>query len=351
MSGGKRVAANPAGQPAAGGVKPGVVIAAIVGVLLAAYVGLCVWVNQNKTIFPNVSVAGIDVSGMTMAEAYDAIEHAVSTKADQAVVKLAYGEWNAEIKASNLADDGYFAKKLAVDAYLEDKKYFLTYGFQFLRHLLGGRSSIDLTMAYDTVAQPALEAVLAEAQEKLGSDTLEASYAVKGDQLVMTKGVTDVSVDLDSTVQALYTKMEQEVFPAIFRGEAADATVELVVGEVSPITPDFNAIYTELYAEVAEPLYDKETGTVSDHVVGIDFNVNALKASYENAAEGETFSIPLTITQPKDTKDSFEKKLFSDVLGTATSKVVLRICTPMEMSLSTAVRTATAMASSKDTPA
>ena len=49
MIGGKRVENTPAGQSAArGGVKPGAVIAVVVGVLLAAYVGLCVWVNGRR---------------------------------------------------------------------------------------------------------------------------------------------------------------------------------------------------------------------------------------------------------------------------------------------------------------
>ena len=311
MSGGKRVAGNTAGRRAAvGGVKPGAVIAVIVGVLLAAYVGMCMWVNHSKTIFPNVSVAGIDVSGMTMSEARDAIEQTVNTKAEQAVVNLSYGDWGAGIKASDLADDGYFAKKMAVDAYMEGRSHLLTCGFQYLRHLLGGRSDLALTMDYDTVEQGNMDALLAGAQAYLGSDSLVATYAMEGEKLVMTKGRTDVSIDRAQTVALVYQALENEVFPALFRGETPDVTVEMVVGEVAPITPDYNAIHTELYAEVAEPVYDKTTGTVSDHTVGIDFDVNALKTAYEKAAEGETFSIPLTVTQPKDTKETYEKKLF-----------------------------------------
>ena len=322
MSGGKRVAGHTAGgRRAAGGVNPGAVLIAIIGVLLAAYVGLCVWVNYNKTIFPNVSVAGIDVSGMTMDEAHDTIKQTVTDKANQAVVKLSHGQWDAEIKASDLSDDGYFAMKLSMDAYLEGRSHFLTYGFQFLRHLLGGRSDIALTMDYEIVEQGAMDGLLAGAQVYLGSDSLEATYAMEGEQLVMTKGVTDVSIDKAQTAALVYEAFEQKVFPALFRGETPDVTIDMVVGEVAPITPDYNAIHAELFAEVAEPVYDKATGTVSDHVVGVDFNVDALKAAYENAAEGETFSIPLTVTQPKDTKEAYEKKLFSNVLGTATSKV------------------------------
>ena len=317
---GKRVAEKPV-RAQSGGGKVWLIPVGIVAVVLAAYVGLCAWVNHSDTIFPNVSMAGIEVSGMTMHEARDVIEQMEGAYAEQAVVKLDHERWSTEIKASDLTDDGYFAEKLSMDAYLEGRDSFLTYGFQYLRHLLGGKSDIALTMAYDTVAQPAMDAVLAQAQDKLGSDSIHASYAMDGDKLVMTKGVTDISIDENQTAKLIYEAMEQEVLPALFRGETPDVSVEMVVGEVPAQAPDFNAIHTEFYAEVVEPTYDKETNTVSDHVVGIDFDVNALKAAYTNAAEGETFSIPLTVTQPKDTREAYEKKLFANVLGQATSKV------------------------------
>ena len=38
-------------------------------VLLGGYLGLCAWVNGTDRILPNVSVAGLDVSGMTVEEA------------------------------------------------------------------------------------------------------------------------------------------------------------------------------------------------------------------------------------------------------------------------------------------
>ena len=41
--------------------KKGLIIAgAVIGVLAAAYLGLCVWVGQSGTIFPRTSVAGVD---------------------------------------------------------------------------------------------------------------------------------------------------------------------------------------------------------------------------------------------------------------------------------------------------
>ena len=56
-------------------------------------------------------------------------------------------------------------------------------------------------------------------------------------------------------------------------------------------------------------------------MVGVDFDVEALKAAYEKAGEGETFSIPVTLTQPEETKQSLEAKLFRDLLGEGTTNV------------------------------
>ena len=53
-----------------GGSKKVLIIAgAAVAVVLAAYLGLCAWVGGSGKIMPNVSVLGVDVSGMTAQEA------------------------------------------------------------------------------------------------------------------------------------------------------------------------------------------------------------------------------------------------------------------------------------------
>lgn len=52
--------------------------AAILAVLLAAYLGLCGWVSASDIILPNVTAAGLDLSGMTQAEAEQAINENLS---------------------------------------------------------------------------------------------------------------------------------------------------------------------------------------------------------------------------------------------------------------------------------
>ena len=55
-------------KPGGGWKKIWIIVGAVAGILLAAYLGLCAWVGSMDTIFPNVSVLGVDVSGMTQEQ-------------------------------------------------------------------------------------------------------------------------------------------------------------------------------------------------------------------------------------------------------------------------------------------
>jgi len=304
------------------GKKAGLIVGGIVGVVLAAYLGLCFWVGHNGIVMPNVTVAGLDVSGMSWTDVEQAVAQAVRENSDDAVITLNHGDWEQTLSAADLViPHAGYAQNAGLAAVRVGRENFFTQGYQYIRHLLGAGEEVDITMAYFSTEQPALDELLNAAQGILGSDSTAATCAIEGDRLVMVKGITDVTIDRAETHKAAYAAFEQQVFPALFRGEQPDVAVNLVASEQPPQTPDFDTIHDAAYAEVAEPVYDKATGTVSDHVVGVNFDVNVLKSAYEAAAEGETFSIPLNITQPKDTKESFEAKLFADVLGVGDSKV------------------------------
>lgn len=48
-----------------GGKKPIIIIGVIVAVLLAAYVGLCAYANSLDIFYPNTTINGVDVAGLT----------------------------------------------------------------------------------------------------------------------------------------------------------------------------------------------------------------------------------------------------------------------------------------------
>ena len=301
-------------KSAGGGRKAGIIAGAAVGVLAAAYVGLCAWVGGQQSIFPNVSVAGIDVSNMTVEQAGDTLAQTMADQGRQVAVSLQYGDWSGQLTAAELELDW---QSIATQAQQRGRDNFLVQGAAYLGHLMGGGENVSPEL---DGRQPALEQLLDQADRAVGGDVTSADYRVEDNKLYMTKGVTGVAVDRDETA-AQVSQAFQTAFQAQAGGAGAVQEVTLTVAETAPQEPDFDAIHQAVYQQPQSAQLDSETYEITDHVVGVDFDPQVLKAAYVQAGEGDTFSIPLTLTQPDETRESLEGKLFKDLLGEGTTRV------------------------------
>lgn len=288
---------------------------AAAAVLLGGYLGLCAWVNGSDRILPNVSVAGLDVSGMTAAEAETALNGAMAEYGGQIIGLVSYDGQLWSIAAEEM---GYAWTLPAEAAGAVGRENFLTGGVVYLTQLLGREHQISAPRWDCTVLDDLVDLVEAET----GGSVTEAAYQLDGEALVMTKGRTGQAIDRSQVQDSLWSAME-EAMEQKFSGMEGVVEVKnpLIPQETPPQEPDFQAIHDAVAVEPQNAQYTRETGAVADHVVGVDFDVEALKAAYEKAGEGETFSIPVTLTQPEETKKSLEAKLFRDLLGEGTTNV------------------------------
>ena len=296
------------------GGKPGPAVwvpAAILAVLLAAYLGLCGWVSASDTILPNVTAAGLDLSGMTQAEAEQAINENLS------VAQQAGSGW-----AVDLSCDGYIgtldgssfqvdAASLAQASLSVGRGSFFTGGAQYLRHLFGaaqdlGADQVQLTEAGRTELERQLQA----ADSALGSGGSEDGYTadLEAGTLTLVKGHTHRSVDRQGAEEAVKSAYAQ----LLAQGQAD--TVQLPILDSAPQEPDFQAIHGELYAEAANAAIDPDTCEVLPHTVGVDFDTAQAQRLFQQAQEGETVEVPLT-------QEILADRLFADLLGQGTSQV------------------------------
>ena len=303
------------------GGKPGPAVwvpAAILAVLLAAYLGLCGWVSASDTILPDVTAAGLDLSGMTQAEAEQAINENLS------VAQQAGSGW-----AVGLSCDGYIGTldgssfqvdvaSLAQASLSVGRGSFFTGGAQYLRHLFGaaqdlGADQVQLTEAGRTELERQLQA----ADSALGSGGSEDGYTadLEAGTLTLVKGHTHRSVDRQGAEEAVKSAYAQ----LLAQGQAD--TVQLPILDSAPQEPDFQAIHGELYAEAANAAIDPDTCEVLPHTVGVDFDTAQAQRLFQQAQEGETVEVPLTVTQPDITQEILADRLFADLLGQGTSQV------------------------------
>ena len=311
---GQRVEKKP-GMPKKGLIVAGVVV----GVLAAAYLGLCAWTGQSQTIFPHTSVAGVDVSGMTTAQAAQTLSGELEQAAGSVSLPLAYGHWEGTLEGGAVELD---ADAWAQSAWSSGRENFLLQGGTYLGRLMGMDCDLAPDFTLSQSGQQQFEQLMDEADQQVGGALVDASYAVEDEELVLTKGVTGVTIDRQAAQETVLTALGEAVAATMgAEGAQQPQTVELPAHETAPQDPDFDAMYAELHTEAQDAQVDPETLEVSEAVVGVDFDVAAAKAAFEGAAEGETVRIPLTVTQPKETKESLEAKLFRDLLGEGTTKV------------------------------
>ena len=294
-----------------------IVIGIAAAAVLAAYLGLCAWVGGSR-IMPNVSIAGVDVSGLDQAAARQKLERALSETAAQVSIELSYGVWSAQVDGRGVQADVDSSVSAAVAV---GRGSFITRGAAYFSHKLGASDDVALATQMDEEAMSQLEKLLDQADQEVGGDVTGASYTMTDDALYITKGITGVAIDRtqahELVSQALSLAMEQGL-----AGQAGtQQTVTLPSQEEPPREPDFEEIWKELSVEPQDATVDPKTYEVLPHVVGVDFDWQQAKAAYEQAAEGETVSVPLTLTQPKETQESLKSKLFADLLGEGTSEV------------------------------
>lgn len=302
---GKRVAPG-----SAGGRKLALVIAAFaVGVLAVAYVGLCAFASGAK-LWPHTSVLGVDVSGLTYAQAEEKLTAELPLKWVGKTVELYEPQSGTrlELDAEGLMEPSDLAESLT---HVNDRGNFLTNGGRYVAALFSrGNTDFGPSLRYTEAGQKRMDDTLAELTRELGIDGNETTYEVTDEAILFEKGVTGTAVDADAVRTGV---------TAALIGTGPE-TVNISLVQAPPAEPDFEAIHREVYAEAADAYLDKDSGEIVPSVTGADFDVEAARAALDQAAEGSKCRIPLTLTEPGLSTEALTASLFRDTLGAAATK-------------------------------
>ena len=291
-----------------GGSGPLVALGIVVGVLVLAYVGLCAYAASLDTFYPNRRINGIEVGGMTAAEAQKKLEADLLAQE----ITLTDGESGASA-AITVADLGYAAEDFAGDAqfWMEEqtRRLFLGKGWDFLCDVTGRRPGgahwpdIDQTVLYETVTRLSGE---------LSQAAVDSSYSLTDDSIRLVKARDGRALNEDALRTALadvstYSEAGYQVFFSFDPVPAKVLTAQ--------------AIHDEVAAEMKNAGYDPETKSITPERLGAEFDVDAAQKALDAAAPGETVEIPATIEYPRVTAEQLKGVLFRDVLGEARTKV------------------------------
>lgn len=283
--------------------------AAAVLALAVGYVGLCAAVGGGR-MAPHTAVLGVDVSGLTVAQAEQAVRTALPQRWAGRTVELREGgsgvrvslEMEGLMEPADLTAD--LTEALGKDS-------FLGRGGRYLARLVGRQTEVTPQLRYTPEGQSRVEGALKELTGQLGIQRSETTYELTDTHLIFRKGVTGTAVDQSAV---------REGVTAAFMGDGSEEVAVSLI-QAPPAEPDVAAIQKELYTQAADAYLDRDSEEIVPSVTGRDLDVEAARIALGQTAEGRTCQVPLQITEPGLTTEALSQRLFRDVLGQASTKV------------------------------
>ncbi|MBS7402727.1 MAG: VanW family protein [Oscillospiraceae bacterium] len=292
------------------GAKAGIIIASAFVVLCLAVGMLGAYANGLETIFPNVSMEGNDLSGMTMEQAANVLSKgSIGTKDDRELVVEMPADLELIISAK---DAGCYlsAPDAAVFAY--DACHggsFITNTITYVKCLTGG---MELTVADGAqLKEDYLREVTSEAVRRASVALMESDLDIGEESITIVKGANAVKLDKEELYEMVAEalkegKFETIVYMPIQPQEGASAPAQEL---------DLAELYDTVYQEPKNAEYDPELKAATEHVNGRKFDMEQAQRLWDEAQNGELVVIPLIITEPDITTDKLNDMLFADLLS------------------------------------
>ena len=272
-------------------------------------------VSRLTTIYPNVSVNGVDVGGMTVDEAAEALGDDPNRYANAAVtVNFPTGE-SVTVTADQLGlkpADGTDLARLAYD-YGRDGT--------LLSNLMAYRDcqAEPVDMAVDRAETAIDESVIAGLVQPV-AEAVDAKLRITDvqigpDEITIEKNSGTTCVDQAAVTDMIRNAFETEQYGTLDYQLPEAGTVAGSQDQARNVDELFQQIYDKIYVAPADAYYDEATNSVVDSVTGVRFDMVEADRLWNEAAEGATVTIPLIHDEPAVTADQVKGQLFADVLA------------------------------------
>ena len=282
----------------------------VVAVLAATAAAGTIAVNGMDTVFPNVTVDGVDVGGLTLSETTEKL------------LKSGYGDLKEKNVSVALPADCVLtlgADEVCTGTPVADLALMawdachggaaIKNALTYLRCMTGGLAFESGVVI--TVDEAAVRAAVENAAREVRMKLLDSDLTVGEDSIVLVKAARGVEIDTDAVTDMIVEAFRSRTYGALSYEAVIQPSAELDVG----------SLYDSVYTEASEAYYDFEADEIVAETAGVSFDMDGAKRLWEAASYGERVVIPLTRTEPEVTKASLEAVLFHDKLSGKTTSL------------------------------
>lgn len=304
------------------GKKPIIIIVSIIAALLLSLIGLIAGLmifsgrdNEDDRILENVYAAGIELSGMTVEEAINALHLATDSSFGEPMVIRIYDDTlvlspedtNASLDIEAVARAAYNYGRSGTHA--ENQQ---------IRKNASKRS-------YTVPLLPYLNLDIATIQSTI-NDYCTATNSLYAEPIIVLEGERPV-YDPDKTPK--HQTLKITLGSPLIQLDANDLYEQVLdcysVNEllleydapeiIRPATVDVHELFSQYCTPAQDAVLDPTTYSITQEVYGYGFNIGTLQQKLDHARYGETVTIPLTFLEPHVFAQDLSENLFTEILS------------------------------------
>ena len=258
---------------------------------------------SNQNIVTGILIRGIEVSGLTEAQANQKIlqvleietKNEINLNVDGEMYSIIPEQFEVKFDVNTATETAY---KIGKDSNLFVNNY------KILEAMLK-KKEIALEISYN---EKALEDLLNSINAKLPNAVMDYIYSVEGTELIITKGKPGNAINIEKTKEMIIEKVKA--------GNYED--IEIEVEYRLPKEIDIEKIYEEVHTEPKNAYFVKEPFELFPHENGIDFDIEEAKEILKE--DKEEYVIKLEITKPEILTSDLGAEAFTDLLSSYSTK-------------------------------
>jgi len=289
-----------------------ILIPVIIATLAFSFVGL--FYRDSDRIYPNISIAGVDVSWMTKDEAINALNLSeFEQRIHDASVTIIFPDYSELIITGediNLSHDAISVVNSAFSVgrgqgFVRDTMSFISRHFQDTR-------DFGIFESYDT---DKLFTIVEEFTNDYNNRLASTEPIIYSNKIIFTKGAGQELAEKMIVQDLAYLGF----FDSYETGQPI--TIDYTLPETVTNSAELFAVHHGLHVPVTSAEINLETLEVSESMVGVDFDIFYAVEMLNATESGKTVTINVRYIQPETTTEYLEDLLFRDSFGEVTTWV------------------------------
>jgi len=269
-----------------------------------------VHIENLEQINPNISIAGIDVSGLTRDEAMMSLGlPAYEERSVNANIRIIFPDGSVLSVTGPDVNLWHNAHEMVTQAYSVGRGHgviqdVITYMQRYNEEVV----SFDINYLLDPAALEAKTSAFTDNYNRV----LDASGPViLNDRVVFTKGVGHVNADADEIFELAYA--------GLFQSIEDEAPIEIIykLPETNRFVEELLEVRDRIFVELISSEYDIETNSATASSTGVNFDPLEAALLLRDTESGKEVTVYFDFLFPEYTQEYLESLLFRDLIGTS----------------------------------